>query len=352
MAIVAIVVGVLLVATALADLVNTLVTTQTSRARWWLTLVLYRTTWRICRRAALAVADDGRRERLLSAFAPLSVLALLSAWVTQQIVGFGLIWWGVDRMNAGAIDGATSLGEAVYFSGVVYFTLGFGEIVPVEAVPRFAALVEGFFGVLTTAMVIGYLPALYGAYSERERALMVLDDGSDDRITPTNLVLSRAPTGRVEDLDDFFRDWERWVAGVLETHTTFPMLMLFRSQAPGQNWVTALGLVADAALHVELTEARGHRSSYWLLRRSIRLFEHLTEGADLSAYRAQLDQTYADDTVFRQLYDDLDDVGFDLLELRGGPGQLASAAETVRRTARVPDRRAGGTAWLLGPRGR
>lgn len=31
-------------------------------------------------------------------------------------------------------------------------------------IPRFGALVEAFSGVLTTVLVIGYLPALYGAY--------------------------------------------------------------------------------------------------------------------------------------------------------------------------------------------
>ena len=46
---------------------------------------------------------------MLGTFAPLSVLLLLTAWVVQQIVGFGLIWWGL-----GGISGASSLADAVY----------------------------------------------------------------------------------------------------------------------------------------------------------------------------------------------------------------------------------------------
>lgn len=94
---------------------------------------------------------------------------MLTAWVVQQVIGFGLIWWGLS-----GVDGADGLFDSIYYSGVVYFTLGFGEVVPVEFVPRVGALVEAFAGVLTTALVIGYLPALYGAYSGRERKLMTL----------------------------------------------------------------------------------------------------------------------------------------------------------------------------------
>jgi hypothetical protein len=123
----AIVVGLALVITALADMLNTLVTTQTSQARWWLTGQLYRRSWTAMRWIASHLRDERIADRLLGTFAPLSVLLLLTAWVVQQIVGFGLIWWGL-----GGIAGADSLGDALYYSGVVYFTLGFGEVVPAQ----------------------------------------------------------------------------------------------------------------------------------------------------------------------------------------------------------------------------
>ena len=136
---------------------------------------------------------------------------MLVSWVLQQVIGFGLIWWGID-----GISDVDSLLDAIYFSGVVFFTVGFGEVIPIDIVSRFGALIEAFAGVLTIALVIGYLPALYSAYSEREQKL----------------------------------------------------LTLFRSQQEGQNWITALGLVIDSALHVELTEGGQARSAYWALRRT------------------------------------------------------------------------------------
>jgi hypothetical protein len=309
MSAIAVIVGVVLVVSVLADLINTLVTTTTSGWRWWLTRILYRRSWAIVSVIGSRISNEHRRERFFSLYAPISVLVMLAAWVVQQVVGFALIWWGI-----GGISGVDGLLDSIYFSGVVYFTVGFGEVVPVEQIPRFGALIEAFSGVLTTALVIGYLPALYSAYSEREQKLLTLDDGSEERITPANLVLSRAPDADPRELDDFFTDWESWIAQVLETHTTFPMLSLFRSQHPGQSWITALGLVADAALHVELMEDGQGRSAYWALRRASRLMQMLTDGADLSAYRARLDEGYnSDPALFRELYDTLENHGFSLI---------------------------------------
>ncbi|MEM8924636.1 MAG: ion channel [Actinomycetota bacterium] len=309
---IAVVVGVLMVLTVTADMVNTLVTTTTSRSHWWLSSILYRRTFSATRAVARVLPREAWREGLLATFAPVSVLLLLMAWVTQQVIGFGLIWWG-----AGGVDGAESLFDAVYYSGVVYFTLGFGEVVPATTVPRIGALIEALSGVLTTALVIGYLPSLYSAYSERERMLMTLDDGTEHRITPTNLLLSRAPTGDTDDLIRFFEGWEEWVAGVMETHTTFPMLRLFRSKHPGQNWVTALGVLCDAALQCQIIVGTKDRAPYWLLRRAIVLFDELTSDADLSGYRARLDAIYADpdgEALFHGLYETLEAEGFELVD--------------------------------------
>ncbi|MCP3975853.1 MAG: two pore domain potassium channel family protein [bacterium] len=307
MGLVAAVVGVVIVLSVVADMVNTLVTTSTGGSRYWLTRRLYEISWRFVRLLGRRLTEVGR-ERLYATFAPVSILLLLVVWVAQQIVGFGLIWWAI-----GGVEGAASLFDSVYFSGVVYFTLGFGELVPVDVVPRIGALVEALFGVLTTALVIGYLPALYGAYSERERKLLTLDDGQEDRITPQSLLLSRTRRGDISQMFAFFASWEDWVAGVIETHSTFPMLVLFRSKDPGQHWVTALGVVTDAALLCQMMVGAQDREPYWMVRRSIRLFEQLTEEADLASYRAEIDKGYEDAELFRDLYDGLIHRGFEML---------------------------------------
>ncbi len=329
MELLAIILGLAACLSVTADMLNTLVATNTNTGRFWLTSILYRRTWRILRVITNLLPDDhpdaederhrghNHRERLLGFFAPVSVILLLSAWVVQQVVGFGLIWWGM-----GGVDGADSLFESIYFSGVVYFTLGFGEIVPAASVPRIGALLEAFSGVLTTALVIGYLPALYSAFSERERKLMTLDDGSEERITPVSLLLSRSPNAEVDEVITFFEGWEEWVASVIETHTTFSMLRMFRSKHPGQHWITAAGLIADAALQCQIIVGLENRAPYWTLRRIITLFNELTDGVDLSEYRARLDENYDIDSdaenneLFVSLHRQLTDHGFEVLPLQ------------------------------------
>ncbi|NNC81619.1 MAG: two pore domain potassium channel family protein [Acidimicrobiales bacterium] len=318
-------IGVVLVASVLADMINTLVTTTNSSWNWWLTRILYRRTWSLTQTVGRVIKNETKRERFYSVFAPLSILLMLASWVAQQIVGFALIWWGL-----GDLSGADGFVDSLYYSGVVFFTVGFGEVVPIEDVGRFGALIEAFFGVLTVALVIGYIPALYSAYSAREQKLLTLDDGTEERITPTNLVLSQCPNADPERLEDFFKEWEAWVAHVLETHVTFPMLSLFRSQHPGQSWITALGLVTDAALHMELIEGQQAKSAYWLIRRSARLLHALTEGADISEYRAQLDEGYesSNEELFRELYDTLEGHGFTMIPFE----EAVVHSQELRRT--------------------
>lgn len=307
-----IVLGLALIGIAFCDLVNTLVTTSTSSARWWPSRVVgYRTFAAL--RIATSRTKEGSplRERSLSLYAPLLVLTLLAMWTAMQIVGFALIWWAI-----GGVDGVDSFSDAAYYSGVVYFTLGFGEVLPEAGLARFGALIEAFAGVTNTALVIGYLPSLYSAYSSREQQLMTLDDGSDDRITPTNLVMAWAPDADAERLNGRFTEWELWVTNVLETHATLPLLKFFRSHDERQNWITALGLLSDAAVHAQIIVGSSGRSeSYWFLRRAIALFEELTEGVDLSTYDHLVPNPDGpvDSPLFRELYDELEAHGFELL---------------------------------------
>jgi hypothetical protein len=302
--------GVVMVVSVLGDQMNTLVSSHTASHKWWLSNLLTTGLWALLRVVAARLPEGRLREGLLALYPPLLILTLLIAWVSQQVIGFALIW-----SSLAGVDGAGEFFDYTYYSGIVFFSVGFGEIVPVDLLPRFGAVVEAFSGVITIALVIAYLPSLYNAYSERERKLMTLDAGTEERIRPAELVTAWSPDADVGELLSHFASWEDWVAGVIETHTSFPMLMLFRSHHRGQSWITALGLVCDAALLAEMIVGAKRRSPYWMLRRSIRLLQELTPGVDLSAYRAALDERYARPDVFEELYAKLKAHGFELMPL-------------------------------------
>lgn len=314
-------VGLAMVLGALFDMVNALVRTHTAWSRWWFATSVYLVGWRLVKRIASHIGDEARRERRLANFAPISLLVLLVGWIVIQVVGWGLIWWAI-----GGLKGTTGLGDSLYYSGVVYFTIGFGEIVPSGAIPRVGALMEAFGGLLSTALVIGYLPLLFGAYADRERQLMLLDDGTEHRITPTNLLIARVRPGHREDLDSFFGPWEDWTAGVLATHSSYPMLLYFRSQQASQHWVTALGLVCDSAAQVSAFMEDECRSAEWMLRRGTRLFQQLGQRVDLSEYVEAQEALYANRRHPARvgLYDQLVAAGYRVRPLDEGLDRLVA----------------------------
>ena len=297
---VALLAGAGLVLGAATDAVSTLVTTQRRSSRLWPTYVFYRRTWRVWRTLGRRMTTERGKERLLAVYGPLSMLGLLVVWVVLLLGGWGLVWWVLQER----LSGIHSYLDALYFAGVGFFTVGFGDVVPVGGLARLLALVQAFMGVVTVALVIGYLPTLFGAYSRREHQLLTLDDLSEERTTSIGLVRCWYADGGLDGLAAAFGQWERWCAEVFDSHTAYPMLAMFRSRQPGQHWVTALGVVTDAAA-VSLATIQGpstgpalrlYRRASDLLRamRTLPAVARLTAGAA----GAQL----GDEAPFRDLY--------------------------------------------------
>jgi hypothetical protein len=297
----AVVAGLALVLASASDAVSTLVTTRRRRGRHWPTQVFYRRTWRAW--VALARRTQPElREGFLAVYGPLSLLGLLVTWVVLLVAGWGAVWWGLRS----AVDGVDGYLDAVYFAGVGFFTVGFGDLVPTGGLPRLLVLVEAFMGLVTMALVIGYLPTLYGAYSRREVQLLTLDDLSDDRVTSTGLVTSHLGAGGREAIAALFAAWERWCAEVTDSHTAYPMLAMFRSRQPGQHWLTALAVVADAAaICLAAVEGAAGGPAERLYRRATQLVQSLSAVPAIGLRAAELAGRPVDEAPFRAAYERL-----------------------------------------------
>jgi hypothetical protein len=259
--------GVMLLVATMADAVGTLLVGRGLTARWRPTRVFYHVTWWGWSRVGRALRSPRRRERFLAAYGPLTLLALLLVWLLGLLVGWALVY----ASDKSAFAGTTGFASDLYYSGTSLLTLGFGDIVARSSAFRLLTLVEAVSGLGTIALVISYLPALYGAYSHRETQLLMLDEPTGERISPTTLIARHAPGGDTARLDRFFAEWERWTAEVLESHVSYPMLAFFRSQHPGQSWITALGVVLDAAtLTSAAVEGADDREPYFMYRRGRR----------------------------------------------------------------------------------
>jgi hypothetical protein len=274
--VVLVVVGGLLVLVTLLDAFDTLLATHLAGLGWSLSGVYYAVTWRSYRSLCARIDDDHRREQALGLFGPASFIGLLLVWTAASIAGWGLIWWGVRSQFSVPPE---SVGDAFYYSGVAYFSIGFGDLLPGSTFTKALSILAAMDGLGTLGLVIGYLPTLSSAYKERESQLLLLDDLTDARITPVSLILSHTgPDGDSSELDIMFREWERWCADVFESHSSLPMLVLWRSKHRGHSWITALGVVTDAAIdHIAITPGAERGPAMRLYRQSVRLVRYLSD---------------------------------------------------------------------------
>ena len=206
--------------------------------------MFFRTSWSIWRMAAGWFRVPRRREAFLALYGPLSLLSLFAMWVVSLIFGFALLNWSLATALSAESPG-TPLLTYFYLSGVTFFTLGYGEITPVQTAGRFLAVVEAGIGFGFAALIIAYLPTLYQAFSRREQTIGLLDARAGSPPTAGELLRRMASSGKPQSAASFLQEWERWAAEMLESHLSFPVLCYYRSQHDNQSWLAAMTTVLD-----------------------------------------------------------------------------------------------------------
>jgi cbb3-type cytochrome oxidase subunit 3 len=296
--------GAALVLFMLADAIGTLIVTRARTARWRPTGLWYAATWR-CARSAAALLPARGGDFVLNVYPALSLLGLLLIWLVGLVVGWATVYWGLSEHVGGQNDWVS----LAYYAGTSLLTPAFG-VADGETV-RFLSLVETLTGLGTIALLISYLPALYGAYSRRETRLLTLDDPVGGRLTPLRVITVHASGQNLDMFNRFCADWEMWTAEVLESHTSYPMLALFRSQHPGQSWITALGVVTDAAtLACACIVGAEVREPYFLYRRGRRAVVDIA--AALNIPEAEADTSALTRENVEVAWDGLDKLGLEL----------------------------------------
>src|SRR5262249_8204919 len=145
----------------------------------------------------------------------------------------------------------------LYLSGTTFFTLGLGDVTPGAPLGRTLTVVESGLGFFFLAVVVGYLPVLYQAFSGRETTISLLDARAGSPPSAGECLLRLARSGNLAAIDAVLVGWERWAAELLESHLSFPVLSYYRSQHDNQSWLAALASILDtcAILMVEIKNA-------------------------------------------------------------------------------------------------
>lgn len=245
--------GILLLAAVASDAFEVMLLPRRVRRQLRPVRLYFRYSWSLWAALAGRIKRVRTKDGFLSLFGPLSMVGLLSAWSAGLVFSFGLIAYAVRG------DPAMEFPTALYLSGVTFFTVGYGDVVPKGPLAKSLAVLEAGAGLGFIAVTIGYLPVLYQLFSRREAHVMQLDARAGSP-PAASVLLSRHGAGEaLEEIDTLLKEWEQWCAELVESHLSYPMLSYYRSQHDNQSWLAALTAILDSSALV-LTGLSGVRT--------------------------------------------------------------------------------------------
>lgn len=202
------------------------------------------------RRVFDLLAREGRsyeaRDRVMALYGPFSLFGLVLFWMALLIGAFTLVYKGAF--------GVSGWHHAFELSGSSFFTLGFAAK-PSGALAEVVVFLEAASGLGILALLIAYLPTIYGAFSRRELYVAKLATRAGTPPSGTELLQRYHAINWNDRLPALWAEWEDWFADISETHTSLAVLVFFRSPNPARSWVTSAGALLDAASLAQSTLA-------------------------------------------------------------------------------------------------
>lgn len=234
MNVVAVIVGTVVVIWVIASAVRTVVIPRPERST--LGWGIFVATRGVAHFIAHRFRSRDRRERILGAFPPVTLVAYPAVWSVGIVLGFALVFWGLD---------ITPFSAALVLSASSLTTLGFATADSDGL--RLVAAIEALLGLGIVALMISFLPTIYGTFSRREVAAGRMSIRAGEPARPIDYLVRMHRIGGLHQLDDRWSSWEDWFVELGETHTTFPQLIFFRSQRPTRTWLGAAETALDTA---------------------------------------------------------------------------------------------------------
>jgi hypothetical protein len=248
------VVSVILIAIVLFDGFEVMVLPRRVTHPYRPTRMFYLIGWTVWRLVGRRIRVGRWQQNFLSLFGPLSLLMLFAAWVASLILAFGLLHWALGTPLEG--NPRPELATCIYFSGATLFTVGYSDTTPAALPGKVLAIGEAGLGFGFIAIIIGYMPVLYQAFSQREVTISLLDARAGSPPTAAELLRRLAQAKSWSAVDPFLGEWERWAGQLLESHLSFPVLSFYRSQHDNQSWLAALTTILDTCA-ILIVGARG-----------------------------------------------------------------------------------------------
>jgi hypothetical protein len=264
MTIVATIVGLFVVVMTVADVVLTMILPRRPSGLERLSLQVNRGV-RVCFVLASRLAKTyERQDAILAPTGPAALVVQLLFWAACLVLGFGLLLVGDGESVA---DGLLQALTALFTVGAVHSGGPADTGVDISV---------GAIWVVIVALQIAYLPALYSSFNRRESLVALLESRAGIPAWGPELLARHQLVGITDTLPDLYAAWEQWAADVAESHTTYPVLLLFRSPEPWYSWLLGLIAVLDAAaMHLALAPGRASSQARLCLRMGFTLLNRI-----------------------------------------------------------------------------
>jgi hypothetical protein len=264
MTIVATIVGLFVVVMTVADVVLTMILPRRPSGLERLSLQVNRSV-RVCFVLASRLAKTyERQDAILAPTGPAALVVQLLFWAACLVLGFGLLLVGD---GASVADGLLQALTALFTVGAVHSGGPADTGVDISV---------GAIWVVIVALQIAYLPALYSSFNRRESLVALLESRAGVPAWGPELLARHQLVGITDTLPDLYAAWEQWAADVAESHTTYPVLLLFRSPEPWYSWLLGLIAVLDAAaMHLALAPGRASSQARLCLRMGFTLLNRI-----------------------------------------------------------------------------
>jgi hypothetical protein len=226
-------VGVAIVMATLGSAVRTVVIPRAIPS--FITRVVFLSTRALFRLRARPSRSYEDRDRVMALYAPVSLLVLLLTWISAVLLGYTLMFWGLGH----------TLRDAFALSGSSVLTLGFAT--PATVPDTALVYTEAALGLILLALLITYLPSIYGVFSRRENLVAGMEVRAGSPPSAVEILQRSWRVDGFQTLGTLWRRGEQWFLELSETHTSFPAVAFFRSPQPEHSWVTAAGAILDCA---------------------------------------------------------------------------------------------------------
>ena len=349
MHVVALIAGFMCLTAVFVDAFQSIILPRRPTRRFRISRFFFVLTWTAWAARAQQTKDPMEREQVFSIYGPLSLLGLLLLWAMLLVFGFSFMFYGLgspftDVMGVQTASGMTRYRTDLYVSGTTLFTLGLGDVVPHSMGARSLIVLESGVGLGFVALVIGYLPVLYQAFSRREVNIALLDARAGSPPTAAELLRRHGFEGGEEALTALLAEWERWAAELLESHISYPILCYYRSQHDNQSWLAGLTAILDTcALLISVLEGEYSRQAqltFVMARHAVIDLGHVFQVQEMKVWKLQEGKDRLPPADFDRLCAVLGDVK---LRLCGDP----ASAERLRTIRSLYEQHAGALADYL-----